>query len=145
MCVSKKIVSCVVQGPSMKLEDLAPSLVTYLEAAATNGLQDNGPSHEAFEVLEKALEILTDPYNTVMGYELSKGFLGMLNKLLLKNQKEKKTVTEAMVNAAIANHVSLHLTNGYVMLDKHHSKNLMGDTRAYLPQTFKFAGLALGK
>lgn len=63
VCVSKKIFSCfcVVQGPSINLGELAPSLVTHLEAAATNGCQDNTARREAFEVLEKAYKILTDP------------------------------------------------------------------------------------
>ena len=43
----------------MEIGKLAPSLVQFLEAAATNGCQDDRPKCEAFEVLENALAILT--------------------------------------------------------------------------------------
>ena len=127
----------------MKLGELAPSLVTYLEAAATHGCQGNGPSDEAFKVLEKALETLTNPCNTAIGNELSAGFLEILDNLFKK--KGKKPVTEAMVNVAITNHVLLNITSGYAILNKDHSRNLMNGRRVFLPQNFGFAGLALGK
>lgn len=67
VCVSKKIFSCfcVVQGPSINLGELAPSLVTHLEAAATNGCQDNTARREAFEVLEKAWKFLQTRLTTL--------------------------------------------------------------------------------
>ena len=47
----------------MEIGKLAPSLVQFLVAAATNGCQDDRPKCEAFEVLENALAILTKPEN----------------------------------------------------------------------------------
>ena len=128
----------------MTLGELAPSLVTYLEAATTHGCQGNEPSDEAFKVLEKAVETLTDPSNTG-GNELSFGFMAKLSNLVAK--KGKKPVPEAVVNVnvEIANHILLNLTNGYAILNKDHSSNLMKGGRVFLPHAVGCAGLALGK
>ena len=110
--------------------------MTYLEAATTHGCQGNEPSDEAFKVLGKGLETLTDPSNTV-GNELSSGFMAMLSNVVAK--KGKKPVPEAVVNVEIAHHVLLNLTNGYAILSKYHSSNLMKDERVLLDD------LGLGK
>lgn len=119
----------------MTLGELTPSLVTYLEAATTQ--------NEAFKVLEKAVETLTDHSNTV-GNELSSGFMAKLSYLVAK--KGKKPVPEAVVNVKIANHVLGNLTNGYAILNKdHYSSNLMKSRRVFLPNALGCGGLALGK
>ena len=126
----------------MTLGELAPSLVTYLEAATTHGCQGNEPSDEAFKVLEKAVKTLTDPSNTE-GNKLSSGLTAKLRNLVAK--KGKKPVPEAVVNVEIANHILLNLTNGYAILNKDHSSSLMKGGRVFLPNALGCAGLALGK
>lgn len=131
----------VCKGPPLALGELAPSLVTYLEAATTHGCQGNEPSDEAFKVLGKALENLTDPSHTA-GNELSSGFMDSLNALIM--EKGKKPVPEAVVNVGIANHILLNLTSGYAILNKHHSRYLSDrrpSTRLWLPQVLGWSGL----
>jgi len=130
----------------MEIGKLAPSLVQFLVAAATNGCQDDRLKCEAFEVLENALAILTKPENRFgMRWEV----LGILDELLLKqsdiNLKENKAITEETVNVAIINNILMHLTRGCFVLSKGHSKALKHPKRAYLPETFRWDGLALGK
>ena len=88
----------------MEIRKLAPSLVQFLEVAATNGCQDDRAKHDAFEVLENALAILTNPKGrSGMKWEV----LGMLDELMSNqsaiNLKEGKTITETeeTVNVAI--------------------------------------------
>ena len=119
---------------------MAPSLVRYLEAATIHGCQGNEPRDEAFKILEKALENLTDPSNPVN--ELSSGCVEMLNDITIK--KGKKNVPEAVVNVAIANDILLNLTSGCAILNKDHSSNMIGK-RLLVPQAMGWSGLGLGK
>ena len=125
----------------MEIGKLAPSLVEFLKAVATNGCQNDRPKCEAFEVLENAMEVLTNP-RSKFRFGLRWEVLGILNELLLK----KKTLTEEeTVNVPIVNHILTHLTRGCFVLNKGHSKVSKYPKRAYLPDTFRWDGLALGK
>jgi len=69
----------------MDILGLAPSLVQFLEASATSS-QDAGPKHEAFEVLENALQLLTDPESK---FGLRWEVLGVLDELLQKKKMQR--------------------------------------------------------
>ena len=77
---------------------MAPSLVQFLEASATSS-QDAGPKYEAFEVLENALQLLTDPESK---FGLRWEVLGVLDELL---QKKKNAVTEEAIDVTMVNHI----------------------------------------
>ena len=125
----------VVQGPSMEIAKLAPSLIEFLEAVAINDHQYDTPK---YEVLKIALQDLTDPKRrSGLSWDLTK----ILDELLLN----MNTNTEETVNVAIVNHILLHLTRGCFILDKGNSKVLSFPKRTYLPETFTWDGLALGK
>ena len=62
---------------------MAPSLVQFLEASATRS-QDVGPKYEAFEVLQNALQLLTDRERK---FGLHWEVLGVLDELLKKEKK----------------------------------------------------------
>ena len=130
----------------MEIGKLAPSLLQFLEAGATSGCQDDAAKCEAFEVLENALTILTNPENR---FGLHWEVLGILDELLLKQSdmifKEVRTITEQTMNVPIVNHILKHLTWGCFVLGKGHSRVLKHPKRAYLPETFRWDGLALGK
>ena len=125
----------------MEITKVAPSLVEFLEAVATNDHHYDKPKYmyEAFEVLKNALQVLTDPgrYNSGLSWDLSK----VLDDLLAN----MKTNTEETVNVAIVNHILLHLTKNYCVLNKGHSKVVSFPKRTYLPETFLWDGLGLGK
>ena len=122
----------------MDILRLAPSLVQFLEASATSG-QDAGPKYEAFEVLENALQLLTDPESK---FGLRWEVLGVLDELL---EKKKNGMTEEAINVAMVNHILRHLTRGCLVLRSGHSKVNKYPKQAYLPETFRWDGLALGK
>ena len=122
----------------MKITKLAPSLVEFLETVATKDHQYDGSKYEAFEVLNTALQVLTDPgRRSGLSWDLTK----ILDELLLHT----KTNTEETVNVAIVNHILLHLTKGCFVLNKGHSNVHSFPKRTYLPETFLWDGLALGK
>ena len=59
--------------------------------------------------------------------------------------KENKTRTEEVVNVAIVEHILQHLTGGFFILNKGHSKVTQHLKRLYIPDTFGLSGLALGE
>ena len=122
----------------MDILRLAPSLVQFLEASAT-GCQDAGPKYEAFQVLENALHLLTDPENK---FGLRWEVLRVLDEL---PQKPKNAMTEEATNVAMVNHILRHLTRGCLVLSKGHSKVNKYPKQTYLPETFRWGGLAMGK
>ena len=134
-----------VQGQSMKITRLAPSLVSVLEAAVANGCQGDGLKQKAFEVLDTALEDLTNPDNQ-FGLSLQVG--DILDDLSRKGGL-LSTLTEETVNAAIVKIIFQHLTKGCFVLNKRHvSKvpNFLPRTYiTYTPSRFGWDGLALGK
>ena len=122
----------------MEITKLAPSLVEFLEVVSTNGRQYDKPKYEAFEVLKTALKVLSDPERrSGLSWDLAK----TLDELLLNI----KTNTEETVNVSIVNHILLHLTRGCFILNKGHSRVVSFPKRTYLPETFTWDGLALGK
>ena len=122
----------------MDILRLAPSLVQFLEVTATSS-QDAGPKYEAFEVLENALQLLTDSESK---FGLCWEVLGVLDELL---QKKKNAVTEEAIDVAMVNHILRHLTRGCFVLSKGHSEVNKYPKQTYLPETFRWDGLALGK
>lgn len=115
-----------------------------MKAAAVDGFQGSGPKHKAFEVLEKALLTLTNPSNE---HGLSSQVMEVLEDQLIKKKdatKENKTRTEEVVNVAIVEHILQHLTGGFFILNKGHSKVKQHPKRLYMPDTFGLSGLALG-
>lgn len=124
----------------MEITKVAPSLVEFLEAVATNDHHYDRPKYmyEAFEVLNTALQVLTDP-------ERYSGLSWDLAKILDDLLANMKTNTEETVNVAIVNHILLHLTKSYFVLSKGHSKVVSFPKRTFLPETFLWDGLALGK
>lgn len=128
----------VVQGPSMEITKLAPSLIELLEAVTINDSQYNGPEYEVYDILQTALQDLTDlKRRSGLSWDLTK----ILDELLLN----MNTNNEEIVNVAIVNHILLRLTRSCFILKKGHSKVLNFRKRAYLPETFSWDGLALGK
>ena len=131
----------VMQGPSMKIAKLAPSLIEFLEAVAINDSHDqhDRPKYEAsFEVLKAALKDLTDQKRrSGLSWDLTK----ILDELLLN----MNTNTEETVNMTIVNHILLLLTRSCFILNKGNSKVLSFPKWTYLPETFRWDGLALGK
>lgn len=116
-----------------------------MKAAAVDGFQGSGPKHKAFEVLEKALLTLTNPSNE---HGLSSQVMEVLEDQLIKKKdatKENKTITEEVVNVAIVEHILQHLTGGFFILNKGHSKVKQRPKRLYMPDTFGLSGLALGE
>lgn len=116
-----------------------------MKAAAVDGFQGSGPKHKAFEVLEKALLTLTNPSNE---HGLSSQVMEVLEDQLIKQKdatKENKTRTEEVVNVAIVEHILQHLTGGFFILNKGHSKVTQHLKRLYIPDTFGLSGLALGE
>ncbi len=122
---------------------LAPSLVQFLEASATSS-QDAGPKYmyEAFEVLENALQLLTDPESK---FGLHWEVLGVLDELLQRKQNAMTEEDEETINVSMVNHILRHLTRDCFVLDKGHSKVNKYPKQTYLPETFRWDGLALGK
>ena len=64
---------------------MAPFLVKFLEAVATNDHQDNRPQCKAFEVLKIALHVLTNPDRK---FGLSWELMGILDELLPAEARE---------------------------------------------------------
>ncbi len=120
---------------------LAPSLVQFLEASATSS-QDAGPKYEALEVLENALQLLTDPESK---FGLRWEVLEVLDELLQKKQNAMTEEDEEAINVEMVNHILRHLTRDCFVLDKGHSKVNKYPKQTYLPKTFRWDGLALGK
>lgn len=129
------------QGPSVQIGEVAPSLVEFLEAAATNDYKDDTSKCEAFQVLENALAVLTSPESRV-------GLLMEVFKTiaeLLPSRKGSRKSSEEAVNMAIVKLILMHLTSGIFVLNKGHAKFLENLKRAYLPEIFSWEGLALGR
>lgn len=124
----------------MDILQLAPSLVQLLEASATSS-QDAGPKYESFEVLKNALHVLTDPESK---FGLRWQVLEVLDELLQK-KKDAKIMTEEEINVEMVNLILRHLTRDCFVLKKGHSKVNKRPKQAYLPKTFRWDGLALGK
>ena len=124
----------------MEITKVAPSLVEFLEAVTTKDHQYDGSKnmYEAFEVLNTALQVLTNPGGR---YGLSWDLLKVLNDLLMNI----KTYDEETVNATIVDHILLHLTKSCFVLNRGHSKFVSYPQRTYLPAVFSWDGLALGK
>ena len=110
-----------------------------METVTTNDRRYDGPKWEALEVLEDALQVLTSE-GTITGltYELTV----TLDKLLLNKMKSN---TEETVSVAIVNHILQHLTRACFVVNKRHSKVLKSRERMFVPETFLWDGLALGK
>ena len=117
-----------------------------MKATAVDGFQGSGPKHKAFEALEKALLALTNPSNK---HGLNLKVMGVLEDQLIKKKdatKENKTITEEVVNVAVVEHILLHLTSGFFILNKGHSKvKSQHPRRIFMPHTFGLSGLALGE
>jgi len=123
----------------VEITKVAPSLVEFLEAVTTKDHHDEFKNmYEALEVLNTALQVLTDPGGH---YGLSWDLLKVLNDLLINI----KTYDEETVNAAIVHHILGHLTKSYFVLNKGHAKVVSFPQRTYLPAAFSWDGLALGK
>ena len=124
----------------MEITKVAPSLVEFLEAVTTKDHHYDGSNnmYEAFEVLNTALQVLTDPGGR---YGLSWDLRKVLNDLLMNI----KTYDEETVNATIVDHILLHLTKSCFVLNRGHSKFVSYPQRTYLPEVFSWDGLALGK
>ncbi|XP_068698795.1 uncharacterized protein [Montipora foliosa] len=125
------------KGPSIKFEELAPSLFEFLENVSTNDRQDDDPKWEAFEVLENALQVLTRKETS----GLTPGLKKTLNGLLFN---KKKPNTEAAVNLAIVNLILKHLTRAQFVLNKSHSKVFKPSKQISMPEALAWDGLALG-
>ena len=126
------------QGPSLEITKLALSLIEFLEAVAINDSQHGRLHSEAFEVLNTALKDLTDQKRRS---GLSWDLTNILDELLLN----MNTNTEETVNMTIVNHILLLLTRSFFILNKGNSKVLNFPKWTYLPETFRWDGLALGK
>ena len=69
----------------MEITKVAPFLVKFLEAVATNDHQHNRPKCKAFEVLKIALQVLTNPERK---FGLSWELMGILEELLRAEARE---------------------------------------------------------
>ncbi|KAL9984411.1 hypothetical protein ACROYT_G006699 [Oculina patagonica] len=127
----------VSKGPSVQIGQVAPSLVEFLETATTNDYKDDISKCEAFQVLENALEVLTSSESRI---ELLWEILNTMFELLPSRGGSRKSSEEA-VNVAIVKLILMHLTSGIFVLNEGHLKFL---ERVYLPETFRWKGLALG-
>lgn len=73
------------------------------------------------------MEILAVPSDNSSG-----GFVKWLKKKLKERSlKEKKAISEAMVNVQIATHVFSKLTSGSIIVNKSQAKSVMADTRIF--------------
>ena len=123
----------------MEITKVAPSLVEFLEAVTTKDHHDEFKNmYEALEVLNTALQVLTDPGGH---YGLSWDLLKVLHDLLINI----KTYDEETVNAAIVHHILGHLTKSHFVLNRGHAKVVSFPQRTYHPAVFSWDGLALGK
>lgn len=124
----------------MEIAKVAPSLVEFLEAVTTKDHHYDGSKnmYEAFEVLNSALQILTEPGGHC---GLSWDLLKVLGDLIMNI----KTHDEETVNGMIVYYILQHLTKSCFILNRGRSKVVSYVQRTYPPEAFSWDGLALGK